>query len=65
MHPYDLRLLAATLAAAGSFLLIEHLYLYGFDVFDIVGHEWYGLILIMVAVVVGVLSRTRWARGAS
>lgn len=65
MLPYDLRLLSAALAVAGSFLLIEHLYLYGFDFTDIVGHEWYGLILIIVAVIVGALSRTRRARGGA
>ena len=65
MLPHDFRLLSATLAVAGSFLLIEHLYLYGFDFTDIVGHEWYGVMLIVAAIIVGALSRTRWARGGA
>ncbi len=38
----DMRLLAAITCLTGSGLLIEHLYNYGFDPGDIIGHEWLG-----------------------
>ena len=41
----------------GSFLILEHIYSYGgVDLFDILGHEWMGIVLI----VVGLLAANKW-----
>ena len=48
-----------SLIILGSFLLLEHIYTYGgIDLLDILGHEWFGIILI----VLGVLFANRWGR---
>ena len=37
---------------AGAYLLLEHLYMFGgFDI-EILGHEWYGLGLIIFAILI-------------
>jgi len=37
------------LIIVGATLLIEHLYVWGgFDFWDFLGHEWYGLIMIII-----------------
>ena len=47
------------LIGVGSFLIIEHIYSYGgIDLWDILGHEWMGIVLI----VAGVLTANRWGR---
>jgi len=41
----------------GTFLLIEHIYTYGrIDLLDILGHEWLGIIFIML----GILLANNW-----
>ena len=50
--PYIKRLTGTTLIAAGSFLLMEHVYHWGFELLDLIGHEWFGLVLILVGVVI-------------
>ena len=43
----------------GTFLLIEHIYSYGgIDLWDLLGHEWLGIILVIS----GILSANRWGR---
>jgi len=59
MNAYELRLMAAVTTATGSFLLIEHLYRFGFEFFDFIGHEWYGLLLIIVGCGFGILSMNK------
>ena len=37
------------LIGAGSFLILEHIYTYGgIEFMDILGHEWFGIILIIL-----------------
>jgi len=41
----------------GSFLILEHIYTYGgIDLLDILGHEWLGIIFILI----GILVANRW-----
>ncbi|MBW6469602.1 MAG: hypothetical protein K0A90_00090 [Methanosarcinaceae archaeon] len=51
---YGLRVGATALLVAGSFLLGEHLYLWGIN--DTFGHEWVGVGLIILSVGIGYLS---------
>jgi len=46
---YIKKLLSAFLIIGGAFLLIEHLYVWGgFDVYDLLGHEWYAILMIII-----------------
>lgn len=56
---YVRRLFGAALVVLGAFLLTEHIYRFGFEWWDIIGHEWLGLVLILG----GVLLTMRWKRG--
>jgi hypothetical protein len=47
---YVRRLFGAGIALLGSFLLIEHIYHWGFELYDIIGHEWLGLLLIVLGI---------------
>jgi hypothetical protein len=55
---YVRRLFATALVVLGSFLLGEHLYRFGFEPWDIIGHEYLGLGLILA----GVFLAMRWTR---
>lgn len=45
---------------AGAGLLIEHLFTWGgMDLLDFPGHEWWGLILVIVGFLIG----SRWSKG--
>jgi hypothetical protein len=47
---YYRQLISTILALLGTFLIIEHIWVWGgVDVFDIVGHEYYGLLSIFIA----------------
>jgi hypothetical protein len=56
---YVRRLFASASVVLGAYLLTEHIYRFGFEWWDIVGHEWLGLGLV----VAGVLLAMRWKRG--
>ncbi len=44
---------------SGTFLLVEHIYTYGgIDLWDLLGHEIFGILLI----VIGVLFSNRWGK---
>ncbi len=47
---YVRRLFGAGIALLGAFLLIEHIYHWGFEFYDIIGHEYLGLLLILVGI---------------
>lgn len=50
LSPYYKRLASGMLLVGGSFLMIEHLFMFdGFDLLDFVGHEYYGLGMIIIA----------------
>jgi hypothetical protein len=57
LAPYYKKLTSGLLIVSGSFLILEHLFTYGgFDLFDIVGHEYYGLGMIIA----GFLLSMKW-----
>ena len=50
LSPYYRRLASGVLLVGGSFLMIEHLFMFnGFDLLDFAGHEYYGLGMIIIA----------------
>ncbi len=53
----NLFLTSAAIAVLGSFLLIEHEYNYGID--PVFGHEWVGIGLIAVSVIIGYVAKTK------
>lgn len=55
---YVRRLFATALVVLGAFLLGEHIYRFGFEPWDIIGHEYLGLGCILG----GVLLAMRWKR---
>ena len=55
--PYHRKLASGMLIVGGSFLLLEHLFAYdGFDLLDFIGHEYYGLGMIII----GILISMKW-----
>lgn len=53
------KLFGMILIISGAFLLLEHIYTYGgIDLFDFLGHELMGIILIIL----GCLLANRWGR---
>ena len=59
MNPYNLRLGGSISVLIGCALLIEHIYRWGFEITDLIGHEWYGIIFIIVGIGLGILSRRK------
>jgi hypothetical protein len=55
---YVRRLYGAAMVVFGAFLLTEHIYRFGFEWWDIIGHEYLGLGLILG----GVFLTMRWKR---
>lgn len=51
---YVKKLYAAGFAVVGSFFLIEHLYNFGFEWNDFLGHEYLGFFLILIAIALGI-----------
>lgn len=50
LNPYYRKLISGMLLVGGSFLMLEHLFMYdGFDLLDFMGHEYYGLGMIIIA----------------
>ncbi len=48
------------LIVSGAFLMIEHLFMYeGFDLLDFVGHEYYGLGMIIIGFLIS-MKRSQW-----
>ena len=60
--PYYKKLVSGVLLVSGSFLMIEHLFMFnGFDLLDFVGHEYYGLGMIII----GFLLSMKWGQWKS
>ena len=56
---YYKRLISMLFIVGGASLMLEHLFRFeGFDLFDFAGHEYYGLALI----VVGLLVSMKWSQ---
>jgi hypothetical protein len=58
---YVRRLLATAMVVLGAFLLAEHVYRFGFEFYDLIGHEYAGLVFILA----GCLLAMRWRRDGS
>ena len=57
LAPYYRKVASGGLIVLGSFLMLEHLFQFdGFDLFDVIGHEYYGLGMIIV----GFLLSMKW-----
>lgn len=53
LSPYYKKLISLLLIVGGSALMIEHLFAYeGFDLLDFIGHEYYGLGMIILALLI-------------
>ena len=62
MPHYHTRLLSGMLIVSGTFLILEHLFVYeGFDLLDFIGHEYYGLGMIII----GILISMKWSQWKS
>ncbi len=55
---YIRRLCGTALVVLGAFFLGEHIYRFGFEFYDIIGHEYLGLALILA----GCLLTIRWKK---
>ncbi len=49
---YYRKLLSLCFLLVGSFLMGEHIYNYGFDIGDLLGHETYGFVMIILAILI-------------
>lgn len=50
LKPYYKKLVSTCMILVGSFLIVEHIWTYGqLDVLDLIGHEFYGIGLIIIA----------------
>lgn len=59
LKPYYTKLLSGALIVCGSFLMLEHLFMFeGFDLLDWIGHEYYGLGMIII----GFLLSMKWSQ---
>ena len=57
LKPYYKTLVSACLIICGAFLMLEHLFTFkGFDLLDFIGHEYYGLAMIIA----GFLLSMKW-----
>ncbi len=56
---YVRRLFGAALVVLGAFLLAEHIYRFGFEAYDIVGHEYLGLAFIFSGVLLAMIKRNQ------
>lgn len=55
---YVRRLFGTAMVVLGAFLLGEHIYHFGFEFYDIIGHEYLGLGFILA----GIFLTMRWRR---
>ena len=49
---YIKNLAGVFMVGGGSFLIMEHIWSWGsFDFFDIIGHDWLGLLMIIIGII--------------
>ena len=56
-----------SLVGVGSFLILEHIYTYGgIELVDILGHEWFGILLIITGLICAnrKVSKEKWLKEA-
>ena len=64
MNDYYRKLASGFLVVGGAFLLLEHSLVWGgFDIDDPIGHESYGMIMIIVAYLVSARYKGKWLLG--
>ncbi len=56
MNTYHLSLISGLLILAGAVLMVEHVLRYGYLEFELLGHETYGLIMVVCGAVLGYVS---------
>ncbi len=57
---YYKKLISFICIIVGAGLLIEHLFAWGgFDLLDFPGHEWWGILLVIIGFLIG----GRWSKG--
>ena len=62
LEPYYKKLVSSCLIIVGTFLMMEHLWTFdGFDLCDWIGHEYYGLAMIII----GFLLSMKWGQWKS
>lgn len=60
LKKYSKNLFGMLFIAAGAFLIIEHIYMWGeFSFFDFIGHEWLGLVLIVLGILINLNFKTK------
>ena len=56
---YSKNLFGMLIIASGAFLIIEHIFMWGeFSFFDFIGHEYGGLLLIIIGILLNVNFKT-------
>ena len=64
MNTYYLSLVSGLLILAGAVLMVEHVLRYGYLEFELLGHETYGLVMVIVGAILGFVSfRYKAAQG--
>jgi len=59
---YTKNLFGALSIGVGAFLIIEHIIVWGeFSIKDLIGHEWLGLVLIIVGIWLNISFKTDWS----
>jgi len=62
LKPYYKKLISTCMILVGSFLIVEHIWTFGrTDLLDILGHESYGILMIIIAF----LMMTDWGQWKS
>lgn len=62
LKPYYKKLIASCMILVGSFLILEHIFTYGrTDLLDFIGHEYYGLGMIIAAFIL-MIDWSQWHR---
>jgi hypothetical protein len=56
MNTYHLSLVSGLLILAGAVLMVEHVLRYGYLEFELLGHETYGLIMVIAGAILGYIS---------
>ena len=56
MNTYHLSLISGLLILVGAVLMVEHVLRYGYLEFEPLGHETYGLIMVIVGAILGDVS---------
>ncbi len=60
LKQYSKNLFGMLFIIAGAGLIVEHIYMWGeFSFFDFIGHEWLGLVLIIIGIILNLNFKTK------